>query len=251
MALAVSLVHGALPLPWQRTPLDWPRDVSGCHPGLSIWEETGNSIARHLWDAGVAISCHFGQLLDEKSPLAQALFPSGLRAGLRVLELGTGCGVVGIALAHILQDATVLVTDLPEVTEIIQRNVSCAKPAAGSSIRFEKLDWDSVLPSSLTTDAMTFDLVLAADCTYNPDSSPALVDTISRLVQRSSSAVVAVAMKFRHPSEAVFFDLMTAASFLQVAKISYPLPGDSTVGDDTVYLHVYQHRGKSPRTCVV
>jgi len=127
-------------------------------------------VSEHTRDAGVAISCHFGQLLDEKSPLAQALFPSGLRAGLRVLELGTGCGVVGIALAHILQDATVLVTDLPEVTEIIQRNVSCAKPAAGSSIRFEKLDWDSVLPSSLTTDAMTFDLVLAADCTYNPDS---------------------------------------------------------------------------------
>lgn len=127
-------------------------------------------MSENIRDAGVAVSCHFDQLLHEKSPLTRALFPSGLRPGLRILELGTGCGMVGIALAHVLQDATVLVTDLPEVKEIIQRNLSLVETAPGSSIRFEELDWDSVLPSNLTADATSFDLVLAADCTYNPDS---------------------------------------------------------------------------------
>lgn len=47
-------------------------------------------------------------------------------------------------------------------------------------------------------------------------------------------------MKLRHSSEEVFFDLMAAAGFQEITKLEYPLPGDTEVGEEIVYLHVYQ-----------
>lgn len=49
-------------------------------------------------------------------------------------------------------------------------------------------------------------------------------------------------MKVRHPSEAVFFELMAAASFTQVTTILYPLPGDNAATENTVYLYIYRYR---------
>jgi hypothetical protein len=49
-------------------------------------------------------------------------------------------------------------------------------------------------------------------------------------------------MKMRHPSEAVFFELMAAAGFKETAKFEYPLPGDVEAGEEVVYLHVYQYK---------
>jgi hypothetical protein len=56
---------------------------------------------------------------------------------------------------------------------------------------------------------------------------------------------VAIAMKMRHSSEDVFFDLMAAAGFKETAKFEYPLPGDTEVGEETVHLHVYQYNKSS------
>ncbi|KAH9860499.1 hypothetical protein J1614_011830 [Plenodomus biglobosus] len=208
---------------------------------LCVWEETGNSIARHLWDAGILLSCHVDELLSTESELAHALFPDKTRSGLRVLELGTGCGIVGISLVQTLEDTDVIVTDLAEAHEIVARNLNHVKTAARSSIQFQELDWDEALPSNLDHTTTAFDLVVAADCTYNADSSPAFVDTISRIVNKSPSTIVAVAMKMRHSSEVVFFDLMAKAAFTKVSTMSYPLPADTKAAEETVELHMYRY----------
>ncbi|KAF1845841.1 uncharacterized protein K460DRAFT_338481 [Cucurbitaria berberidis CBS 394.84] len=210
-------------------------------PVVSIWEETGESIARHLWDAGITLSCHLKELLDNKSDSTKTLLPSQRSARLHVLELGAGCGVVGISLAQIFQGAQVLLTDLPEAQEIVERNLGEVKTAEGSSLRFQELDWDADLPDNLKSPPFLLDLVLAADCTYNSDSSPALVDTLVRLAKISPKVVVAIAMKMRHSSEEVFFNLMAAAGFQATKRIDYPLPGDVEVGEETVHLHLYEY----------
>lgn len=198
-------------------------------------------LSEHDRDAGILLSCHMDQLLSVESELGQVLFPNRTRSGLRVLELGTGCGIAGISLAQCLEDTVIIVTDLTEAREIVTRNLSHVKTAARSSIEFQELDWDEALPASLNPTAMNFDLVFAADCTYNADSSPAFVNTISRIVHESPSTVVLVAMKMRHPSEVVFFELMAEAGFNRVSTISYPLPGDTEATEETVDLHVYKY----------
>jgi negative regulator of genetic competence, sporulation and motility len=52
--------------------------------------------------------------------------------------------------------------------------------------------------------------------------------------------VVAIAMKMRHSSEDVFFDLMAEAGFKETGKVAFPLPGDVETGEETVHLHVYK-----------
>lgn len=109
-------------------------------------------------------------MLKEGSPLAEALLSNGPRARLRILELGTGCGMVGIALAHLIHDANVLLTDLPEAQEIVEHNINQTKLAKGSTLSFRTLDWDDDLPQDLQSSSSPLDLVVAADCTYNSDS---------------------------------------------------------------------------------
>jgi hypothetical protein len=62
------------------------------------------------------------------------------------------------------------------------------------------------------------------------------------LAKISPEAKVAIAMKMRHSSEEIFFDLMARAGFEETAKLCYPLPGDNEVGEEVVYLHVYQYK---------
>ncbi|KAI4691374.1 uncharacterized protein J4E84_003667 [Alternaria hordeiaustralica] len=178
---------------------------------------------------------------NSKSSLAEALLPYGIASEphLNVLELGTGCGMVGIAIAQTVSNSKVLLTDLPEAREIVERNIDSVVKAPGASLSFMELDWDADLPGELQSSSEPLDLILAADCTYNPDSSPALVKTLARLSRANPKVRVAIAMKMRHSSEEGFFKLMSDAGFLETDKMEFPLPGDVQVGEETVYLHVY------------
>jgi methylase of polypeptide subunit release factors len=122
----------------------------------------------HLRDAGITLSCHVTKLLERNSSFARALLPSEPSTRLQILELGTGCGMVGIAIAQIIKDADVHLTDLPEAREIVQRNLSLAHLAEGSTLAFQELDWEDEIPTNIETARL--DLVVAADCTYNSDS---------------------------------------------------------------------------------
>lgn len=91
---------------------------------------------------------------------------------LNVLELGTGCGIVGMTLASILPNCNVKLSDLPEAREIVEKNITSPvlELGSGSSLSFLELDWDNELPAQSASPEAKVDLVLAADCTYNSDS---------------------------------------------------------------------------------
>jgi hypothetical protein len=76
--------------------------------------------------------------------------------------------MVGIAIAQMIEDVDIHLTDLPEAREIVQRNLSLARPATGSTLAFQELDWEVEIPTNIQ--ASRLDLVVAADCTYNSDS---------------------------------------------------------------------------------
>ncbi|KAH6612633.1 putative methyltransferase-domain-containing protein [Boeremia exigua] len=289
------------------------------HRTVSVWEETGDSIARHLWDAGIALASAVGGLATAADPatatstspstttdpapihppdLASALNlpPSALASGLTAVELGTGTGLVGLTLASLLPHAHVVLTDLPAARSIVATNIAVenAVLAEGARVRFEEWDWDGAVPgwvgemsevsersdvsevsatsetsetssakaaSSTTTRAQKretenepenrahpnakkrIDLALVADCTYNPDSSPALVRTLSRLAALNPRLAVVVALKTRHASEAVFYELMADARFEEAARRVWELPGDEGVGGERVEVFVYRWAG--------
>jgi hypothetical protein len=150
---------------------------------------------------------------EPKIPALKRVLSSPRRKPLQVVELGAGCGIAGIALASMLPACSVLLTDLPEVEDIITRNIDAAQLATMSSVQYQNLDWDHP-PDNLCP--RPIELILVSDCTYNADSLPALVSTLDGLVRSSPGAIILVALKRRHDSETVFFDLMGSAGFTAV-----------------------------------
>ena len=64
---------------------------------------------------------------------------------MRILELGSGCGIVGLALSSLLQrPAHVLLTDLPEAMDILRRNITENEPnfRGKGNVEAKVLNWD-------------------------------------------------------------------------------------------------------------
>jgi precorrin-6B methylase 2 len=155
-------------------------------------------------------------------PRLQALLGGKRTSPLNVIELGAGCGIAGIALAQMIPDCSVYLTDLPEAQDMLQKNIDIAKPAQGSSLRLGLLEWGSETPSETLNNRT--DLVLISDCTYNADSCSALVQTLVDLAQHSVGLKILLAMKRRHDAEAVFEYMMDRNGFqaVECTKLAVP-----------------------------
>ena len=198
-------------------------------------------------DAGIGLVAHLqGNLGDSSCTIHRILFQES--HPLSVLELGSGCGIVGIALAQLVSGCSVILTDLPEAMEILDHNISTARVAQQSKLAKLSLDWDHEIPSAVKSSVL--DLIVISDCTYNSDSQSALIRTLCALVALSPDAYVIVSMKVRHSSEAVFFDLMAEAGFEIIEQVSIPLPDDcrTVLGLEleVIDVYIFSHKTASP-----
>lgn len=156
---------------------------------------------------------------------------------LNVLELGAGCGIVGIALSTTLRNPRILLTDLPEAVEILTHNLALlplSKPA------HQVLDWSEPLPPNVQS--TKWDVVIVADCTYNPDVVPDLVATLRRVAHGNQELLVLLAMKVRHESEMIFFELMDKDGWVVGEKVVIPLP---VLGGEDEQIEIYVFRRKA------
>lgn len=216
---------------------------------LNIFEDAGDSIARHLWDGSLALTAYVDRVIALQAlrtlPVLESVLVSATFKRLNVLEIGCGCGIVGIGLAQTIPDCDVLLTDLEEVTELVERNIEAANPAMLSNIDFCPLDWEQPLPPAVQS--RLFDLIVVAECIYNTDSIPPLVETLLALTQRSPKAVILISTKVRHGSEALFWDLFAQKGFMQAGKTELPLPGEPGhgYGDSATHVDLYLYYGKN------
>ncbi|KAI0424334.1 putative methyltransferase-domain-containing protein [Xylaria sp. FL1042] len=238
---------------------------------LQLEEDIGESIARHIWDAGVITSAYLADACSSSESIHD-IFPIK-RDSFNVLELGSGVGILGITIAGILpkaaiaqgqtlENATILLTDLEEAEERARSNIARAKDrlaidvadSANIAIEYENLDWDEGREGrfgSLVA-ATPWDLVVLSDCTYNVDSLPALVGTLSALhaakethheIQDAGSvkSSVLLATKPRHSSEEALFGLLEDQSWSYRVIKEIPLP---KIGEEDEVVQVYLlHKG--------
>lgn len=219
---------------------------------ISLIEDAGDSIARHLWDGSQALAHVIDDTisLDNSTtplPLLEYILISATYRRLNVIELGCGCGTVGISLAQSIPDCDVLLTDLPEVDSLVAANISRLNPAINSKVAFHPLDWEAPLPKDVHS--RVHDLIIVSECTYNTDTLQPLVDTLKALTTRSPKAVIVVSTKTRHDSEAAFFDLMKEAEFTQDGSMRMLLPGlpGSGYADWATDVGIHVFHGKNHR----
>lgn len=172
-------------------------------------------------------SC-FATAGEDSLPSLSELVTDSASKRLRVLEVGAGCGIVGIALSQ-LRKCEIIMTDLEDAQDILQYNIDKAKPALGSTLTRQVLGWGTDL-DSLTDSKL--DLVLVSDCIYNPDSSVLLVQTLEQLCKHNPNVLIFVAFKPRHEADEIFFDHMKQSGLSITEQGSIKLPHILTDYDD-------------------
>ncbi len=106
-------------------------------------------------------------------------FPLGSWKNKRVLELGSGCGLVGLRLAAL--GAHVVMTDVPQVLELTCRNVQANLAVISSgSVCTEPLTWGQPLSERLVSlkTCEGFDWVVGSDIVYHEHLFDSLASTL-------------------------------------------------------------------------
>lgn len=162
--------------------------------------------------------------------LAEYLFkhpPHGRASwtGVRVLELGAGTGVVGIAMA--MAGADVTMTDLAHITPLTRENVglNAGSYPLGTCPTVGDYQWGRD-PAHLGD---RFEVVLAADCVYEaqyyPDLLQALRDTCT------PNALIYCCYKKRRLREEVFEQAVETEGFRLTRVPDADLGGDHKAGE--------------------
>lgn len=128
----------------------------------------------------------------------------------QILELGSGTGLVGLAMASL--GADVVLTDLPSIYPNLARNIGDNYNLVhqnGGSVRGGVLDWTNPTVCEVFSDhtadlseggdllGTKFPVILAADSLYSPEHPRWLVDTIGAWLSNAHNAKVIVEFPLR------------------------------------------------------
>ncbi|KAI8933784.1 hypothetical protein NX059_009492 [Plenodomus lindquistii] len=168
---------------------------------INIYEPamTGDELGLKTWAASYLLA---------KRLHTFELTPTGSNQKLRVLELGSGTGLVGLAMAGL--GANVHLTDMSSICPNLARNVhenyGTISQNHGSA-HTATLDWTCPTlyePFEASTDTFVsnqrpdrFPLILAADSLYSPDHPQMLVNTIDAWLSREDGVKVIVEFPYR------------------------------------------------------
>jgi predicted nicotinamide N-methyase len=117
---------------------------------------------------------------------------------LRVLELGAGTGLVGIAAACIWK-TQVHLTDLPEIVPNLQHNADQNSELVqrfGGALSVLALDWSDVA-NAPRFKSQQYSVILAADPLYSAEHPKLLAETIGRWLRRTPDARFIVELPLR------------------------------------------------------
>ncbi|KAJ8764477.1 hypothetical protein K2173_006217 [Erythroxylum novogranatense] len=183
----------------------------------------------------------------ENSPLSQTLAAFSKSGGghLKVLELGSGTGLVGIAAAAIL-GANVTVTDLPHVITNLQFNVDANAGLLtlhGGTVHVAALRWGDT--GDVEAVGREFDIVVASDVVYHEHLFEPLLQTLRLLMGLDEKMVFVMAHLRRWKKDSVFFKRARKLFDVEVIHVDKPQVG-SRIG-----VAVYRFLLKGSKVVVV
>mmetsp|Transcript_9397 Transcript_9397/g.14525 ORF Transcript_9397/g.14525 Transcript_9397/m.14525 type:complete len:412 (+) Transcript_9397:235-1470(+) len=188
-----------------------------------------------VWPAGIELA----QFLA--SPFAKTLIHDKKNA----LELGSGCGVAGMALTAALargdnpKDTQVTLSDLPHAMSLLTANFEENKEElfnnSGIQAKTAPLSWGDEECLKTHTQEKKYDLVVAADVLYNAEDTVIknLSSTIDAVLDPDSGLILLAQRWRRFDEERAFFEEMEKIGyeFVHVKSRICELGGKTTYDD--------------------
>ena len=144
--------------------------TDSCEKVIVKLEQSYAALGTTVWDGSIALAKMFDN---------GAVFPHGYLQKCRVIELGAGCGLVGIYVA-LLGAKMTYVTDQECCIKTLERNLKANIPeSVRGKIKVMEYYWGDN-PRKLSEKGL-FDLVLAAEVLYSPADSVLLAKCIPEL----------------------------------------------------------------------
>eukprot|EP00930_Biecheleria_cincta_P086830 TRINITY_DN76079_c0_g1_i1.p1 TRINITY_DN76079_c0_g1~~TRINITY_DN76079_c0_g1_i1.p1 ORF type:complete len:332 (-),score=59.88 TRINITY_DN76079_c0_g1_i1:35-1030(-) len=163
--------------------------------------------------------------------------PADSFAGKRVLELGAGVAALGSITACRLGAVQTVSTDGdPGVLEYAKSNIN-RNVRSGASVTVQQLRWQSA-EDIKRLDGVTWDWLLAADCTYNRNNWSKLLGTIRALSSPGTKTLLAV--QVRVPDEVTSLQMLAQDMKLEWTEIKLPAYLDSSKEISPV--HIFELR---------
>ncbi|PKU64583.1 calmodulin-lysine N-methyltransferase [Dendrobium catenatum] len=105
----------------------------------------------------------------------------------RVLELGSGYGLAGLAIAASTDAFEVVISDgNPQVIDYVQRNININASTFGDTkVKSMILHWIEELDSEML---YNFDIIIASDCTFFKEFHECLAKTVKSLLKNSETS---------------------------------------------------------------
>ncbi|KAL6072101.1 Methyltransferase-like protein 21B [Balamuthia mandrillaris] len=175
---------------------------AACGTVINIHQDYCSDVWGQVWKAGVAMMNY-----------VQHLGADGFWKGKKVLDLGSGTGLLGIALS--LLGAHVMVTDVASALDQLRLNVRANTDPSKHKIVVRELDWYVEVPQDLKR--TRWDFVLATDVIYNPIHFEALMATLEQVCNPTNTLLLGYE---KRPHTARFFELLYSA-FQEKIKVPY------------------------------
>lgn len=178
-----------------------------------------NGLSFQIWPAAFS----FVSLLDLNPSLL--LLPT--HSPLRILELGSGTGLVGISAAAVL-GAHVTLTDLPGVISNIQYNATenaAVAAARGGALAVRQLRWGAA--EDFAEIGTAFDAVMASDVVYYDHLIKPLIETLRFFVKGEVVFLMAHLRRWKK-RDAVFFRMARKIFEVKMVHADPPFPGSRT-----------------------
>ncbi|KAI1806780.1 putative methyltransferase-domain-containing protein [Daldinia bambusicola] len=169
---------------------------------LRLHEDLTSGCGGQTWPAGMVLAKHM--LRYHRDDMRNS----------RILELGAGGGLVGLAVAKgCAVENPLYVTDQLEMYSLMEHNIDLN--GLEGQVKATILNWGEPLPQSIAV--LKPDVILAADCVYFEPAFPLLLTTLSDLLKLCPSATIYFCFKKRRRADMQF--LKKAQKLFRVTEV--------------------------------
>eukprot|EP01119_Soliformovum_irregulare_P020327 TRINITY_DN6557_c0_g1_i2.p1 TRINITY_DN6557_c0_g1~~TRINITY_DN6557_c0_g1_i2.p1 ORF type:complete len:179 (+),score=52.91 TRINITY_DN6557_c0_g1_i2:232-768(+) len=102
-----------------------------------------------------------------------------------IVELGAGCGLVGISIAKLFPSSKILITDLGPLVPLIEKNIKL-NGLDSSQVIAQEYFWGNEIPDSIQAD-----VIVASDCVWVPYLVEPFVSALEKWANPSTLVLIA------------------------------------------------------------